>query len=260
MKLSDKRFWKFEALALLSTVTSIGLMEAWFGRFELDLDSVPLICIILISYLVGQTVAWKVSKCLKWLKLGLSTYFYSIISFASIFAFIIILDYLDPKPLPVDVSADTHIGFSTFSISLVALVLWSIVSFIPSILTGFIASLCLSSKKSKSDKTLKSVSLEFLSVNGFAYPRKEALKIANGYFNSNKPILGGDVYKLVNGRIESTSDSWYCDRKESESPYDYVVRSYHITCDYIRNYPAKTNTFFSIVIEQIEDEIRQQDI
>lgn len=260
MKLTDKRFWKFEALALLSTVTSIGLMEAWFGRFELDLDSVPLICIILISYLVGQTVAWKASKYLKWLKLGLSTYFYSFISFASIFAFIIILDYLDPKPLPVDVSADTHIGFSTFSISLVALVLWSIVSFIPSILTGFIASLCLSSKKSKSDKTLKSVSLEFLSVNGFAYPRKEALKIANGYFNSNKPILGGDVYKLVNGRIESTSDSWYCDRKESESPYDYVVRSYHTTCDYIRNYPAKTNTFFSIVIEQIEDEIRQQDI
>ena len=260
MKLTDKRFWKFEALALLSTVTSIGLMEAWFGRFELDLDSVPLICIILISYLVGQTVAWKVSKCLKWLKLGLSTYFYSIISFASIFAFIIILDYLDPKPLPVDVSADTHIGFSTFSISLVALVLWSIVSFIPSILTGFIASLCLSSKKSKSDRTLKSVSLDLLGVNDFAYPRKEALKIANGYFNSNTPILGGDVYKLVNGRIESTSDSWYCDRKESESPYDYVVRSYHTTCDYIRNYPAKTNTFFSIVIEQIEDEIRQQDI
>ena len=119
-------------------------------------------------------------------------------------------------------------------------------------LTGFIASLCLSSKKSKSDRTLKSVSLELLGVNGFAYPRKEALKIANGYFNSNKPILGGDVYKLVNGRIESTSDS---DKKESESSYDYVVRSYHIACDYIRDYPGKANTFFSIVIEQIEDEI-----
>ena len=167
----------------------------------------------------------------------------------------IILDYLDRKPLPVDVSADTHIGFSTFSISLVAVFLWSIVSFIPSMLTGFIASLCLSSKKSKSDRTLKSVSLELLGVNGFAYPRKEALKIANGYFNSNKPILGGDVYKLVNGRIESTSDSWYCDQKESESSYDYVVRSYHIACDYIRDYPGKANTFFSIVIEQIEDEI-----
>ncbi len=122
-------------------------------------------------------------------------------------------------------------------------------------LTGFIGSLFLSSKKSKSDRTLKSVSLELLGVNDFAYPRKDALKIANGYFNSNKPILGGDVYKLVNGRIESTSDSWYCDRKESESLYNYVVRSYHITCDYIRNYPDKTNTFFSIVIEQIEDEI-----
>lgn len=72
---------------------------------------------------------------------------------------------------------------------------------------------------------------------------------------SNKPILGGDVYKLVNGRIESTSDSWYCDRKESEPSYDYVVRSYHIACDYIRDYPGKANTFFSIVIEQIEDEI-----
>lgn len=166
-----------------------------------------------------------------------------------------ILDYLDPKPLPVDVSVDTHIGFSTFSISLVALVLWSLVSFIPSMLTGLIASIYLGSEKTKSNRTLKSVSLEPLGVNGFAYLQKEALKIANGYFNSNKPILGGDVYKLVNGRIESTSDSWYCDRKESESLYDYVVRSYHITCDYIRNYPDKTNTFFSIVIEQIEDEI-----
>jgi len=94
-----------------------------------------------------------------------------------------------------------------------------------------------------------------LGVNGFAYPRKEALKIANRYFNSNKSILGGDVYKLVNGRIESTSDSWYCDRKVSESSYDYVVRSYHIAYDYIRDYPDKANTFFSIVIEQIEDEI-----
>ena len=122
-------------------------------------------------------------------------------------------------------------------------------------LTGFIASIYLGSEKTKSNRTLKSVSLEPLGVNGFAYLQKEALKIANGYFNSNKPILGGDVYKLVNGCIESTSDSWYCDRKESESLYDYVVRSYHITCDYIRNYPDKTNTFFSIVIEQIEDEI-----
>lgn len=106
-----------------------------------------------------------------------------------------------------------------------------------------------------SGKLINKYSLESLGVNGFAYTRKEALKIANGYFNSNKPILGGDVYKLVNGRIESTSDNWYCDRKESESPYDYVVRSYHIACDYIRDYPDKTNTFFSIVIEQIEDEI-----
>lgn len=132
MKLTDKRFWIFEALAILSTATTIGIMQVCLGRFELDGDSMPICCIILTSYLVGQTVAWKVSKYLKWLKLGLSTYFYSIISFASIFAFIIILDYLDRKPLPVDVSADTHIGFSTFSISLVALFLWSIVSFIPS--------------------------------------------------------------------------------------------------------------------------------
>lgn len=252
MKLTDKRFWIFEALAILSTATTIGIIQVCLGRFELDVDSMPIFCFILTSYLVGQTVAWKVSKCLKWLKLGLSTYFYSIISFASLFAFIIILDYLVPKPLPVDVSVDTHIGFSTFSISLVALVLWSLVSFIPSMLTGLIASIYLGSEKTKSNMTLKSVSLEPLGVNGFAYLQKEALKIVNGYFNSNKPILGGDVYKLVNGRIESTSDSWYCDRKETETLYDYVVRSYHITCDYIRNYPDKTNTFFSIVIEQID--------
>lgn len=120
MKLIDKRFWIFEALAILSTATTIGIIQVCLGRFELDGDSMHIFCFILTSYLVEQTVAWKVSKCLKWLKLGLSTYFYSIISFASLFAFIIILDYLDPKPLPVDVSVDTHIGFSSFSISLVA--------------------------------------------------------------------------------------------------------------------------------------------
>ena len=63
------------------------------------------------------------------------------------------------------------------------------------------------------------------------------------------------IYKLVNGRIESTSDSWYCERKETETLYDYVVRSYNVACDYIREYPGNENTFFSIVIEQIEDEI-----
>lgn len=104
-------------------------------------------------------------------------------------------------------------------------------------------------------KLINKYSLETIGVHGFAYPQKEALKIANGYFNSNIPILGGDVYKLLNGHIESTSDSWYCNRNGSETPYEYIVRSYHVTLSYIREYPGNENTFFSIVIEQIEDEI-----
>ncbi len=100
-----------------------------------------------------------------------------------------------------------------------------------------------------SDKLIIKYSLEPLGVHGFAYPQKEALKIANGYFNSNIPILGGDVYKMENGRITLTLDSWYCDRISSESPSEYVRRCYLVTTDYVSKYPNNANFLFGFVVD-----------
>lgn len=53
---------------------------------------------------------------------------------------------------------------------------------------------------------LRSISLESIGVDGIAYTKSEALRIAEEYYNSNIPILGGDVYFFNNGNIKPTYD------------------------------------------------------
>ena len=138
MKLTDKRFWKFEALSLLSTVLTIGIMEVCLGRFELDSDIVPMCVFILINYLIGQAIAWKNYKSGGWLKLGLGIYLYSIIALVMILLVINGLDCLFAEGRKTDISADIHVGFSAAGLSVVVLLIWMFISFIPSMITGFI--------------------------------------------------------------------------------------------------------------------------
>ena len=56
MELTDKRFWIFEAFAILSTALTVGLMEL-VDRFRLDSDVLPMYIIILITYLIGHAAA-----------------------------------------------------------------------------------------------------------------------------------------------------------------------------------------------------------
>ena len=107
------------------------------------------------------------------------------------------------------------------------------------------------SAKWKHEKT----SLAPLGVNGFSYSKNKALRIAEEYYHSNKAILGGDVYKLENGKIKLTYDSWYCERNSAETISEYVTRSYRITRDYISRYHSNTNILFGFVIEEKRDEI-----
>lgn len=93
-------------------------------------------------------------------------------------------------------------------------------------------------------------SLESIGVSGFAYTKDKALEIATNCRNSNKAILGGDVYLLKKGHIESTSASWYCERNDNETPADYVTRSYKETIDYLSHYPDNTEFLFSFVTDE----------
>ena len=93
-------------------------------------------------------------------------------------------------------------------------------------------------------------SLTAIGIDGFAFSKDEALKVAEEYCNSNKPILGGDVYLYENGHIEPTYANWYCERNSSETPYDYTIRSYHVTIDYISKFPDNANFLFGFVIDK----------
>ncbi len=253
MKLTDRRFWIFEAFAILATALTVGQMELFY-KLRLDSDVLPTCIIMLITYLIGHAVAWKSNKSCAWLKLGLTTYLFSAVALAFIFAIISVIDWLAATEVSDDVSADVHVGFSALDLTLVIILIWSIVSFIPTIVTTFVASLCFRAKTTvATGMKLRSISLESIGVDGIAYTKSEALRIAEEYYNSNIPILGGDVYLFNNGNIKPTFDNWYCNRNNSETSYEYVARSYQVACDYIKKYPDNANIFFSIVKGHIDE-------
>ncbi len=253
MKLTDKRFWIFEAFAMLSTALTIGQMELFY-KLRLDSDVLPICIIILITYLIGHAVAWKSNKSCAWLKLGFATYLFSAVALAVFFAIISVIDWLAATEVSDDVSADVHVGLSTLDLTLVIILIWSIVSFLPTMITTFIASLCFRAKTTvATGMELRSISLESIGVDGIAYTKSEALRIAEEYYNSNIPILGGDVYFFNNGNIKPTFDNWYCNRNNSETSYEYVARSCQVACDYIKKYPDNANIFFSIVKGHIDE-------
>jgi len=93
-------------------------------------------------------------------------------------------------------------------------------------------------------------SLENIGVNGIAYPKIDALKIAHDYFVSGMPILGGDVYVLKNGLLERTYDNWYYNQGADESAPEYIKNSYERTDKFIRNYSDNANYLFCIVVDK----------
>lgn len=238
---------------MLSTALTVGLMELFY-KFRLDSDVLPICIIMLTTYLIGHAVAWKSNRSCAGLKLGLTTYLFSAVALAVIFAIISVIDWLAAIEVSDDVSADEYVGFSALDLTLVIILIWSIVSFIPTMITTFIVSLCFKAKTTvATGMKLRSISLESIGVDGIAYIKSEALRIAEEYYNSNIPILGGDVYFFNNGNIKPTYDNWYCNRNNSETSYEYVARSYQVACDYIKKYPDNANIFFSIVKGHIDE-------
>ena len=94
-------------------------------------------------------------------------------------------------------------------------------------------------------------SLKNLGIEGYAFPYQEALKIVQICKLLVIPILGGDVYSLTDSTIEDLDDSWYYDRTQSESYYNYVQNSCNKSESYIRAYKSHScdRPLFSLVIE-----------
>lgn len=95
-------------------------------------------------------------------------------------------------------------------------------------------------------------SLKHLGIEGYAFPDQEALKIVQLCKLLLIPILGGDVYILTDSTIEDLDDSWYYDRTQNESYYNYVQNSCNRSESYIRTYKNHScdRPLFSLVIEE----------
>ena len=94
-------------------------------------------------------------------------------------------------------------------------------------------------------------SLKHLGIEDYAFPDQEALKIVQICKLLLIPILGGDVYSLTDSTIEDLDDSWYYDRTQSESYYNYVQNSCNRSESYIRAYKSHScdKPLFSFTIE-----------
>ena len=95
-------------------------------------------------------------------------------------------------------------------------------------------------------------SLKHLGIDGYTFPEQEALKIVQICKLLLIPILGGDVYSLIDSTIEDLGDNWYYERTPSESYYNYVQNSCYRSESYIRAYKSHScdRPLFSFVIEE----------
>ena len=100
------------------------------------------------------------------------------------------------------------------------------------------------------DKILVSgLSLESLGIKNWALSRQKVLQVLEQFRELQVPILGGDVYRLVNGALRSNYDNWYCDELPNEFLSDFVIRSIDKAKQYIESYNIKKgdDIFFTLV-------------
>ena len=139
MKLTDKRFWKYEALSVLATVVTL-IIISLHGTFGFDY----IVSLwVLGIYLLGQMVAWKVVNRDSWLRLGVMIYLFSGMIFAFVFAIAIGIDNIFSDQRPEDVSPDTALWFSDSEVYLLFNIAWLMFSLIPAFLVSGITSVWL---------------------------------------------------------------------------------------------------------------------
>lgn len=83
------------------------------------------------------------------------------------------------------------------------------------------------------------VALHDTGVSNWALSKEQALNALDKFEVEKISVLGGDVYELNDGELESNYDNWYCDREPDESLENYVTRSINKARAYISNYRSQ---------------------
>lgn len=254
MKLTDKRFWKFEAIMLLCgfLLFCTLLFALWCKNAEFDIGTgvvlMLLFPVVLLHFAICGIPTWLLYKGNSWLKLAGWLYLISsLLVIVPLLIFIYDWNPITANMRPADISPDEGKYITDNELIAIVCAMWAVFLAVPVLITSFLTKqLIVTRIKAEAYE----FSLESIGVSGFAYTKDKALEIATNCRNSNKAILGGDVYLLKKGHIESTSASWYCDRNDNETPADYVTRSYNVTIDYLNQYPDNTEFLFSFVTDE----------
>lgn len=93
------------------------------------------------------------------------------------------------------------------------------------------------------------ISLLKSGISNWALTENQSIHALNEFEKLNIPVLGGDVYEMIEGNLTSNYDNWYCNRNENEELNDFVTRSIIHAREYINNYtnPSGRETFFVFV-------------
>lgn len=91
----------------------------------------------------------------------------------------------------------------------------------------------------------RSISLKELGILEYAWNVDDVKRIVATFDVNKIPILGGDVYKIIDSKVCQTYDSWYIN-KSSEN--DFYRISHEKTMSYILNYEKRNEGQFLYTI------------
>lgn len=93
--------------------------------------------------------------------------------------------------------------------------------------------------------------LEDVGVRNWALTQEDALAALTKFARIGIAVLGGDVYSVNNGVVESNYDNWYCNRNDDESDSAYVERSIAAARNYIENYRVPEGSVLFAIVPKI---------
>ena len=93
------------------------------------------------------------------------------------------------------------------------------------------------------------IPIAFGSLTALALTRRKAVTALDILMEHGKPILGGDVFVLVDNHLVPVYANWHCNQRADETKLEFSKRSIVAALDYINNYPVnKEEPYFVFVL------------
>lgn len=95
--------------------------------------------------------------------------------------------------------------------------------------------------------------LEHIGICEMAWDWQDAIRVSEFLCRHNCAILGGDVYRLINGVLESTYDSWYINKDGTKSTGKFIEEARDRAVSYINQYHDRNGDdfYYSIVFDKM---------